>query len=202
MKKPFVAWSDLELNDAMKTKFAAALGILLLIAPCARAQGTITMANYGTYSSGQTWSDPIYNTDGATPLTSPYEVALYVGAAPNGVLLVPGSTTVLGPGGLFSGPTITVSGEPVGAVVFAQVYAWDSLAGSTWEQAGSHGTPIGECEPFVMTFGSASSPGTLYGMPSFSLAGGVPEPQTIVLFSLGGALLAGAAMRRRAPQGV
>ena len=170
-----VAKSSLELNDAMKTKFAAAMGILLLIAAGARAQGTITMANYGTSSDGHSWSSPIYNTDGATPLTAPYEVSLYVGAAPHGVLLVPGSTTVLGPGGLFSGPTAVLSGEQPGTTLFAVVYAWDSVAGSTWQQAAVHGTPIGQSGPFIITVGSSASPGSLYRMPPVALIGRCPS---------------------------
>ena len=184
----------------MKRPASFALGILLLVAPRTGAQGTITMANYQTDPNAQAWSAPIYNTDGVTPLTAPYEVALYVGASPAGVLLVPGSTTLLGPGGLFNGGTLTISGESPGSGLFAVIYAWDSTYGTTWQQAG-HGAPIGESEPFIITVGSSSSPGSLYGMQSFYLAGSVPEPRTIALFSLGGAFLVGAGMRRRSTRG-
>jgi hypothetical protein len=72
------------------------------------------MANYGTSPDGQPWSAPIYNVDGVTPITAPYEVSLSVGGAPNGVLPVAGSTTMFGQNGLFSGPTLTIAGEPPG----------------------------------------------------------------------------------------
>jgi len=155
-------------HEAMKCVASFALGILLLVAPRAGAQGTIVMSNYGTSPDGQRWSAPIYNTDGVTPATSPYEVALYVGGPPQTVQLVPGSTTLLGPGGLFSGPALTVPGEPVNAVVFAVIHAWNSTYGSTLQQAAVNGSLVGETTAFITTFGFASSPGTISSLPTKS----------------------------------
>lgn len=76
------------------------------------------------------------------------------------------------------------------------LYVWDSTYGSTLQQASGRGGTFAISEPFVITVGSSSSPGSLYGMGSFSILGPVPEPGTVALFSLGGALLVGGAMQR------
>jgi hypothetical protein len=146
--------------------------------------------NYDVNSQGQSWSAPVYQSDLKTPLGSGYEVSLYVGEAASFLSPAPGSATSILGNGLFSGPTITVPtpGMP-GAFLYVEIAVWQSKFASSYAQALFTGSATGISPIFVITLGSASSPGTLYGMQSFGLEG-IPEPDSLVLM-VGGLIAVG-----------
>jgi hypothetical protein len=121
------------------------------------------------------------------------------GGGPFNFTLVPGSTTLIGPNGLFSGATFAVSGNGPGATVPVEVFVWNSAYGSTFTQAETTISLLGESSRFSVILGPdpSGSPGSLLGMSSITLHGNfVPEPGVVSLFLLGGA-----GMRRRATRG-
>src|SRR5437867_3676644 len=85
-------------------------------------------------------------------------------------------------------PYRTLEGFPIGSTVNLQVRAWDSFAGSTWEQAAAinfGATQYGSSVLFTYTVPvCGSSPSCLFieGLRGFML---VPEPSVIALAVLG-----------------
>ncbi len=173
----------------LKSSTAFRIALLLLFGHRANGQGTITFANYGVTPQGQSWSVPVCGLDGVTPLGSPYEVCVFLGATPNSLTLIPGSTAPIMSGGLFSGITFTSVNMPAGDGAEIKVAVWNSTYGNSYFAARGNGSPGGAIE-FRSTLGSSSSPGTFYGMPTLQLAGPVPEPGVMVLFGLDGLTLA------------
>ena len=176
----------------MKTYKATLVGctMALLAVAGASGQGTILFQNYGVNSQGQNWSAPVYESDLKTPLGSGYEVSLYIGETASFLSLAPGTATSISGSGLFSGPTITVPAPLMaGDAVFLQVAVWQSAYGASYAQALAAGGPTGISSSFVVVFGSASSPGSTFGMPSFGLEG-IPEPNSLVLM-VGGLIALG-----------
>ena len=174
----------------MKTQTLICSVMLMVFASAALAQGTVVFQNYGVNSLGQNWSAPIYNQDGSTPLDNSYDVALYIssssgalGGIPDPGNLVPGSTTRISGAGLFSGSTLTFL-QPEGTFAFVAVAVWKVAYGSTFQEAFGNFSPWGSSYPVEVQLGSATSPGSLYGIKSFSLIT-IPEPRTLALCGLG-----------------
>jgi hypothetical protein len=173
----------------MKTIFG--LFVAGMIVDGAAGQGTLVFANTGVNGQGQSWSAPIFNQGGVTPLGSSYEVALYASLSSSGVgspytsNLDPTSTTPISGSGLYTGPIVTFAAVAPGDHVFIAVAVWQAAYGSTLQQAVVNGSLWGYSAPFGVYLGSASAPASLDGMPSFSLMSPIPEPGTVALFCLG-----------------
>lgn len=83
-----------------------------------------------------------------------------------------------------------------------QMRAWDARLGATYEEVAARGLGgYGESPLFYAQGGDpfdllAPVPGRLVGLQSFSLRGAIPEPGTLGLVALGGALFAVTARHR------
>jgi hypothetical protein len=183
-----------------KLILTAALGVACV---SAFAQGTFTLANFGTGFSAK-----ITDTDGTTGLSGgAFSVDLYwaAGTVANSSQLValgqPGtfSTTPQLAGYFNDGPR-TINTTP--GVITAQLRVWDTASGSSWAAAsGVVGARIGESVLFSVTLGDPNAsppglPGTLAGINGhpFSLVTVIPEPSSLALAGLG---LAGLMVIRR-----
>lgn len=173
----------------MKKLFLIAITSLLSVS--AFAQGTVNFSN----TASTTIVDP---RTGLAATAGQFTVALYwgvLGTADANALVQIGATTVVGPGaGRYGGGTRTTGVEtaPGQSAVF-QIRAWESIGGSTYEQAFASGSAYyGSSALFTSATGGAGSPPSatvnLAGIaPGFTM---VPEPSTFALGALGiGALL-------------
>jgi hypothetical protein len=122
----------------------------------------------------------IYQPDGQTPLTGPnYQVQLYAG--PTSDELLPAGnpqplfddTTGFFPIGSYMPVPVVVPNVFAGQRVFAQVRAWDSSFGETFEEARANGSPVGESKIVSVIGGSEETgPSPLRGLRNFSLRAG------------------------------
>jgi hypothetical protein len=185
----------------MKRLFlTVALGVACV---SAFAQGTFTLANYGTGFSAK-----ITDTDGTTGLAgSAWSVDLYwaAGIVVNSTQLValgqPGAfSTVPALAGYFNDGPRTINTTP--GVITAQLRVWDTASGSSWAAASMvPSASLGESTLFYVTLGNPNAtppglPGTLSGINGhpFSIVALIPEPSAFALAGLG---LAGMLLLRR-----
>jgi hypothetical protein len=178
---------------------------------------TLALAAFGTLAYGQgsiaflsppTVRHQLVQSDGTSanaPLGIALNYGIFVGTSasslsenPAGPLATPSTTAAGGMGGV---PAVYVlDGHAPGAVVFAQVRAWDSAFGANWQAAMTQGrwygqSDVRELEPL----GPTAGPGTVIWQGAtgtdvnrfFALRINiVPEPSTIALGVLGlGSLL-------------
>lgn len=183
-----------------KLILTVALGVACV---SAFAQGTVTLANFGTGFSAK-----ITDTDLTTGLSGgSFSVDLYW--APGTVtdsttlqaLNSPGTfSTTPALAGYFSDGPRTVPTAP--GVITGQLRVWDTASASSWLAASTTvGARVGESVLFQITLGDPNAsppglPGTLSGINGhpFSLVTVVPEPSTLALAGLG---LAGLMVLRR-----
>jgi hypothetical protein len=133
----------------------------------------------------------VYQPDGRTPLSgSKYEAQLYAG--PTGSDLMPAGTAqpffedsvnglpngVSSLKGVFVPTPVVVPNVIAGRRMYAQVRAWDSTFGATYEEAKANGGPVGESKIVTTIAGSEETgPSQLHGIRSFSLReGSNPNP--------------------------
>lgn len=117
---------------------------------------------------------------------------------PNSFVALTGALNFFSDGTITAGSSTIVTGASVGSTLFYQLRAWNSAAGSTFDQASAAGNGIaGKSGVASLTlvattdiFNSQAS----NGFANFSLAA-VPEPTTIALGVMGGMALL--ARRRR-----
>jgi hypothetical protein len=175
-------------------KAAFAIGVAALtvaFSNTAAAQGTITFdtANFDDFSKGQTFFN-------SAPVGAGFVGQIYISSTLNGTYTAIGTPVGFrtdGGIGYIQGTDI-VTGSAINSTVFYQVRAWNSAAGSTFEQASaSQAGIVGISESKQVTLGGtiAGSPPTVIPFPlanqhtSFSLAA-VPEPTTVALAVMGG----------------
>jgi hypothetical protein len=144
----------------------------------------------------------VFDTDGTTGLAGDvFTAGLYTGAAgaAEGTFALSGATAIFRTGagaGYFIGGVRTTA-FPGNTAIQAQVRAWETSGGASYELASAAGKKVGKSNILTVTVTEApNTPPDLVGLQSFSLAGGVviPEPSTIALGVLGAAALL---LRRR-----
>jgi hypothetical protein len=180
------------MKTSLKTVLAVGFAALTLaFATDASAQGTITFdtANFNDSTKGQTFFNGI-------PVGAGFVGQIYIASTINGTYTAIGAPVGFRTDagiGYIQGPDVVTS-SPVGSQVFYQVRAWNSAAGSTFEQAAaSQAGIVGISESIQVTLGGTipGNPPTVVPFPqanlhsSFSVAA-VPEPTTIALGVLGG----------------
>jgi hypothetical protein len=152
-------------------------------------QGTILGSN-----AGATFSSPVFDIDGTTPLSGATFLAQVYGGADAGSLTALGAPVAFLTGaseGYFFSGTLTVPGVVGGGVATIVVRAWNAAGGATYEQASATiGARAGESNIFTVTTGNPAgspptSPAALAGMESFNLVTVVPEPSIIALGLVG-----------------
>ena len=96
--------------------------------------------------------------------------------------------SVVGAGaGYFSGGSVPVDNVAPGATGVAEVRAWESSGGNTWDQALDAGARVGQSSEFEQTTGGAGSPpGLPLNMVNFEGFGMLPEPSATTFLVLGG----------------
>lgn len=121
---------------------------------------------------------PIFDVDSITKLNGPaYLAQLYAGPSVES-LRATGTPSPFSGGfdeGIFQTKVVSIARVPAGSVAYAQVRAWDSRTGMTYEEARSFGGRFGRSEIFQVTPASALEvPPNLNGLGSFSLRNGLP----------------------------
>jgi hypothetical protein len=104
------------------------------------------------------------------------------------------AATLFVPGYFRSSTTLIVPEVPEGGWAWLQVKAWDVRLGSTYEAAVDRGLGgVGQSQLFYAEGGFSTAPTPslpmpLVGLHSFSVLQVIPEPSTLALLALGGAL--------------
>jgi|DewCreStandDraft_4_1066084.scaffolds.fasta_scaffold00374_75 hypothetical protein len=163
------------------------------------AQGQILVSNY---TPVENLDAPVYDTDCLTPLAGPaYLAQAYVGIAPD-------SLSPIGPvlpfrtdraAGYFASYVLTVPRTSSGTLVYFQLRAWETQAGSSFEAAIAEGGKYGISNVVPMrTVAPPNTPYSPIGLQSFCL---VPEPGPGALLLQGGGLWLLLARRRAEERG-
>lgn len=186
-------------------RFILTLGIAILTAAGASAQGTINFGN-GIPSRVQ-FRDLL---GGTHPVAFPFNVAVYFAETPGewqGPVLPLGRS--ISSTGDFTGPAILqIPGTEAGQVVSMQIYAWNAQFGDDPYQAWLAGAGTAATDVRQVELGMTAGPGTIiwqgeggtnpnrftpltfwnsgFGGPPPPV---VPEPSTLTLGALGGLLL-------------
>jgi MYXO-CTERM domain-containing protein len=175
------------------------IAAILVSAVGAFAQGTVNFATAATGVNAPA-RDTTSGSPGVLASGSAYAAQLYVGPAgaaatsltTNGVS---GTIATFGTGGLagyVTGGSRSIEGFAGGTTITAQVRAWATATGSSWETA----TTRGESITVQVTLASGNNqPPNLVGLQAYSISPVVPEPSSIALGLLG--LGAVALIRRR-----
>jgi len=166
----------------------------------AYAQGTLTFANAAPGVDA-----PVTNamvTPRVRAAGAAFATALYIGPAgtlnasaltTNGVSGTSANFQSGAASGYFNGGVRDIAGTIAGNIITAQVRAWSTAAGGSWEAAGPGAR--GESNLIQVTLGGGTAlPANLLGLQGFNV-GVVPEPSSIALGLLG--LGAIALFRRR-----
>jgi hypothetical protein len=175
----------------------------LLVVIGAYAQGTVNFTGrvVGVYDA------PVYvgAVGGPTKADGPaYLVQLYGGASDTTLAAV-GTALPFRTGaaaGYWTATAVAIPNVALGANAQVQVKAWAASAGATYEAAAAANGAVGQSTIFTVKTGGDGSPpslpGTLSGLTSFAIGGGVgpvvPEPSILALGALGGLALL---LRRR-----
>jgi hypothetical protein len=179
----------------MKTYQAFLLGCCLAVP--ALSQGQI---NFGNRISIDGIDAPVFDVDCTTRLEGPaYLAQPYAGLTPDSLSPV-GVVLAFRTGeqaGYVSALAVNVPGVGAGALVYAQLRAWEAGAGTSFEAAVAAGGKYGISNIVPMrTVVSPDTPYSPIGLQSFCL---VPEPGAGALLVLGGGLWLLLASRRRRP---
>lgn len=166
---------------------------LMVAALGAYAQGTLTFVN----AAPPAMDAPIFNNIPGAPQPnvrasgSSFQAQLYIGPAgttsasaltTNGVSGTPASLQSGAAAGYFNGGVRDIAGTTAGTIITAQVRAWSTTGGATWETAGPNFR--GESNLIQVTLGGGQTlPANLLGLQSFTV--GIPEPSSIALGLLG-----------------
>lgn len=172
-----------------------AMGAVLFSATTTHAVDGII--SFLTFNGNDTSKGTVFNTDGTTPVGSSFLGQLYVSSTINGTYSPIGSATAFIDGfGVINGNSATtVTGFVAGDTAFYKLVAWNSAAGSTFEQASVNVSGIvGSSVATQFTVGgttTGSQPQVIESFanihPTFSVSvAAVPEPTTIALGVLGG----------------
>ena len=158
---------------------------LLMVAITAHGQGTINFGNFvlapgGVLPDGPfTVNQPIFDIGGVGKLQGPQYVAqLYVASA--GVVgdPVPFRTGALA--GYWDSVLRVVPNALPGTPVTVAVYAWDTLAGSSYAAARALGRAASSI-PFALVLGGGgNTPADLVGLRSFTVPQ-IPEPSQVLI---------------------
>lgn len=170
----------------------ATFAIVLFGGAASFAQGTIVFAN-----AGPSLDAPIFDADG-NRITGPSSfVADFFWSSDTSAtmeqLVAAGFNQTFRPvnangGGYFNGGLKTLP-VPGGLAILGQVRVWDSTLGATYAQARDEGGQFGFSNLFLVTPDTPPGGGTyLNGLKSFQLTT-IPEPSTLVVVSLNGAVL-------------
>lgn len=118
---------------------------------------------------------PIRDLDGNTPLEGTrFLVQVYAGPTPDLLLPIRSPVTFRSNAfaGFFVAPRVTVPNVPAGQTAYAQIRAWDSAWGQTYEEARASGGKFGASE--IRPFATRSTPNAFNLVPGFSLRAGLP----------------------------
>ena len=138
--------------------------------------GALLFAN-GTEGSNMLSSACVFDVDGYTKLFgSNYMAQLYVGATLDSIRAVGNPRPFLTgySAGLISSTPVILPTVPPFTQVYAQVRAWESSKGATYEEARAMGGKFGKSEVFELTCGEMPTPPSLWNLKSFSLKAGLP----------------------------
>lgn len=136
----------------------------------------------------------VFQANGTTALDgAAYKAQLYVGATADSLVAV-GSALDFRTGnaaGYITSTAITIPG--VTGTVFAQMRAWETAKGATYEAAAATGAGFGFSNTIQVDLTlPPAAPADMVGLQSFALV--IPEPSTVALVLLG---LGALALRRR-----
>jgi hypothetical protein len=164
------------------------LAATLLVTNSGQGGGTLRFQN--NQINGVTNANaPVFDLDGLTRLNGgPYRAQLYAGPAIE--WLRPAGQPVAFQGGFNAGyvasQVVTLANVPLGGFAVAQVRAWDSGAGSTYEEARAMGGRFGRSAILSLQAGGGQSPpAALIGLQSFNLQPGLPGLNTGVIQFVG-----------------
>jgi hypothetical protein len=169
------------------------------------AQGTVSFSNVAP--PGQGVNAPVYESDGVTKCSGPQFMAeLLVGTTANSLSSLATTGFLTGNGaGYFNGGNLAVPGVFPGQVAWFEVRVWNTASGGSFSQAQASGLQNSWWRSSIFT--EPLGGGLINPTPPTPLAGlgnspvylnGVPEPCTIALAGLGGALVVFRIRRRGA----
>jgi hypothetical protein len=174
----------------------------ILVAVGAYAQGTVNFSArvVGSYDA------PVYvgAVNGTKAEGAAYLSQLYAGPSDTALAAI-GDAVPFRTGaaaGYWTATAVAIPNVALGANAQVQVKAWAASAGATYEAAAAANGAVGQSTIFTVKTGGDGSPpslpGTLSGLTSFAIGGGVgpvvPEPSILALGALGGLALL---LRRR-----
>ncbi|MCP5525388.1 MAG: hypothetical protein H7A47_01105 [Verrucomicrobiales bacterium] len=155
--------------------FLVRLAAFALLGSSLHAQGSLVVANYSPVAG---INAPVYDEDGATRLAgATYLAQLYLGTSPSSLSPVAEAIPFRtgGAAGYITPTTITLPGIKPGTLVYAELRAWDTTAGATYEAALTAGGKAGASATFtVVPTPSTEAPAQLVGLDSFQLATIIP----------------------------
>jgi hypothetical protein len=174
----------------------------MLVVIGAYAQGTVNFSArvVGVYDA------PVYvGTVGGAKADGPAYLAQLYGGASDATLAAVGTAVPFRTGaaaGYWTAAALAIPNVALGANAQVQIKAWAAASGASYETASAAGGAVGQSTIFTVKTGGDGAPpavpGTLSGLTSFAIGGGVgpviPEPSILALGALGGLALL---LRRR-----
>lgn len=155
------------------------LGAKLVVTNAVDGGGKLRLDNESFSFAGTEVDAPIFDIDGVTPLNgSNYLAQLYAGPT-LGLLRPVGQPSPFRSGfraGYVYAQVVTLPTVPPGSNAIAQVRAWETGKGSSYEEARAMGGKFGKSELLTVVVGGGLLPPTgLEGLQSFNLGAGMPQ---------------------------
>ena len=160
----------------------------IVVAPTGGWGGTVLLGN-----ATATATNFIYEVDGITPVGKGVCVQCYSGVSPD-YLLPLDVPLLVNSDGVFGPVRLEIYDAQAGTVAYVQLKAWESTAGSSYEEARDVGGKFGSSEVMKITTGlSKEAPASLAGFKSFRLNPGFTAGS-------GGMFVKGEVLADQAPQ--